>query len=67
MLRLRVVFRLDDDGRRLLRADEDADESRLPNVVIMRFFFVGLLKIFKLNVGSFIVVEKTMMMAHKYN
>lgn len=55
MLRLRDLR--PGDARRLLRVDDDADEPRLPNVVTIRFFFVGFLKKFKLNVGNFMVYD----------
>lgn len=61
MLRLRD-FRPEDE-RRLLRVDDEADESRLPNVVIIRFFLVGFLKKFKLNVGNFMF----MIRMHEWN
>lgn len=56
MLRLRD-FRPEDE-RRLLRVDDEADEPRFPNVVIIRFFLTGFLKKFKLNVGNFMFMMR---------
>lgn len=62
MLRLRGL-RLEDE-RRLLCADDEAEEPlRAPNVVIIRFFFVGFFKKLRLNVGNFMVT----MQVHEYN
>lgn len=61
MLRLRGL-RLDDERRLFWRADEEAEEPRAPNVVIIRFFLVGFFKKFRLNVGNFMVT----MQVHEY-
>lgn len=61
MLRLRDFgFDADaDDERWALRdfaaVDDEAEDVRLPNVVMIRFFFGGFLKKFKLIDGSFMI------------
>lgn len=57
MLRLRD-FRFEDERRLLRGVDDDAVEPRFPNVVMIRFFLFGFLKIFKLKVGNFIFIAR---------